>query len=111
MTDAEKQLMDRAGRLLARRAHSRTELEQKLLHPGANRPEPDLSAVKNVLDRLEALNILNDADFAAAYAGELHRKGKPYRYAYAKLRSHGIEHTLAVEALQGFEWKGDGSDA
>ncbi|NWG14452.1 MAG: regulatory protein RecX [Acidobacteria bacterium] len=55
-------LMHKATRLLARRAHSRGELHAKL----AKSADPaDLEAV---LDRLEELGLLNDAEYAYNFA-------------------------------------------
>jgi SOS response regulatory protein OraA/RecX len=58
----DKTLLKKAGSLLARRAHSRGELRSKLMRSA------DESAVSSVLDRLEQLNLLNDADYAYNFA-------------------------------------------
>jgi len=57
-----KKLMGKAGRILSRRAHSRGELRRKL----ARYAEADL--VEPVLDRLQELELLNDADYAYNFA-------------------------------------------
>jgi regulatory protein len=54
----DKQLMQKAGSLLARRPYSRGELRDKLAAHGE--PQP----IEAVLDRLEQVNLLNDADYA-----------------------------------------------
>ena len=70
--DAEfhKLLMKKAGTLLARRPYSRGELRDKLAQiAGALSVEP-------VLDRLEQLNLLNDAEYA-------------YNFAFCRMRQYG----------------------
>ncbi len=64
MTEPEirKKLLARGGRLLGRRPYSRAELRLKLLPLAA---EAD---VDSALDRLEELNLLNDADYAYNFA-------------------------------------------
>jgi regulatory protein len=57
-----KMLMQKAGNFLARRAYSRGELQDKLLE-FAEREQ-----VAIALDRLENLNLLNDADYAYNFA-------------------------------------------
>lgn len=62
--DAElyKKLLKRAGTLLARRAYSRGDLRIRLSKLAEERQ------VETVLDRLEQLNLLNDADYAYNFA-------------------------------------------
>jgi len=55
-------LLKKAGALLARRAYSRGELRDKIARIAGN-PQ-----VESVLDRLEQLNLLNDADYAYNFA-------------------------------------------
>jgi len=58
----QKILLKKAGALLARRGYSRGEMRNKLTRiAGA-------SQVESVLDRLEQLNLLNDADYAYNFA-------------------------------------------
>jgi regulatory protein len=62
--DSRKQqlLLRKSGSLLARRAYSRGELRDRLLRiAGKNSVDP-------LLDRLEQLNLLNDADYAYNFA-------------------------------------------
>jgi regulatory protein len=61
-SELHKALLHKAGTLLARRAYSRGELRNKLLKIAQERP------VENVLERLEQLNLLNDADYAYNFA-------------------------------------------
>jgi regulatory protein len=57
-SDCSEKLMQKAGSLLARRSYSRGELQDKLASIGG--PQQ----VESVLDRLEQLNLLNDAEYA-----------------------------------------------
>jgi SOS response regulatory protein OraA/RecX len=58
VTEPAKKLMHKAAALLARRCYSRGELRDKLSAAGG--PEE----VEPLLDHLEQLNLLNDADYA-----------------------------------------------
>ena len=57
--------MKRAAALIARRAHSRGELRRKL---AAAQNVGEACAIEAVLDRLEHLNLLNDAEYAYNFA-------------------------------------------
>jgi len=57
--------MRRAAAIIARRAHSRGELRRKLI-AAQKAEEPDM--IEAVLDRLEHLNLLNDAEYAYNFA-------------------------------------------
>jgi len=57
-----KKLLSKAGNLLARKAHSRGELREKLLRFG------DMQSVEAALDRLQELNLLNDGEYAYNFA-------------------------------------------
>ena len=63
--DLHKRLMERAGALLRRRAHSRGELSLKLSEFAGSED------VEKTLDRLQELDLLNDARYAYNFA--LHR--------------------------------------
>jgi SOS response regulatory protein OraA/RecX len=65
-----KLLLKSAGALLARRSYSRGELKDKLSKMA------DEHAVESALDRLEKLNLLNDADYA-------------YNFAFCRIRQRG----------------------
>jgi regulatory protein len=56
--DPAKKLMSKAGALMARRSYSRGELRDKLAKHG------EAPQIETVLDRLEQLNLLNDAEYA-----------------------------------------------
>ena len=60
--ELQKLLLKKAGALLARRSYSRGELGDKLARYAEG------SQVEPVLDRLEQLNLLNDADYAYNFA-------------------------------------------
>ena len=60
--EIQKKILKKAGAFLARRAHSRGELKQKLMKLA---PEPE---VESALDRLEKLNLLNDPEYAYNFA-------------------------------------------
>ena len=60
--DLQKTLLMKAGTLLARRAYTRGEMKSKL-SPLASQKEVD-----SALDRLEQLNLLNDAEYAYNFA-------------------------------------------
>ncbi len=66
---AEK-LMQKAGRFLARRAYSRASLRLKLLRFASE------ETIESVLNRLQHLNLLNDADYA-------------YNFAFNRIRDAG----------------------
>ena len=66
-------LMKHAAALIARRAHSRGELRRKLAAHKAEETQEiektdDIEGMEAVLDRLECLNLLNDAEFAYNFA-------------------------------------------
>ena len=56
--ERHKLLMKKAGALLARRAYTRGELRDRLVKTSGETP------VESILDRLEQLNLLNDAAYA-----------------------------------------------
>jgi regulatory protein len=88
-----KSCHERALGLLAVRPRSRRELERRLL--GA-RFDPD--EVRDVLSRLEAVGLIDDAEFARQYAE--HRFGARRESARAVvngLRAAGVAAELAVE--------------
>lgn len=60
--DVQKKLLNKAGALLGRRPHARGELRLKLLRHGAE------EQVEAALDRLQELNLLNDAEYAYNFA-------------------------------------------
>ncbi len=82
--ESPKKLLSRAGNLLARRAYSRGEMRAKL----AGLAEAD--EVEAALDRLEALNLLNDSEYAYNFAsGRMGAQGwGPIKVRHSLLRRH-----------------------
>ncbi len=60
--DPDRDLMNLAGSLLSRRAFSRGELRDRLSRLG------EAQQIESLLDRLEQLRLLNDADYAYNFA-------------------------------------------
>lgn len=87
-------LRDRALRYLARREHSRAELEHKLADVGG-----DLAAV---LDELEAQGLLSDHRAATAFANAKSGRFGP-RYIAHYLKQRGIAPELIDAALHSVE--------
>jgi len=75
-------LMKHAAALIARRAHSRGELRRKL----AAAQKAEVSEIEAVLDRLESLNLLNDAEYA-------------YNFAFYRIKDSGWGEEKAHKAL------------
>ncbi len=78
--DLQKIILKKAGSLLARRSYSRQELRNKLLGFA------DKSQIESALDRLEQLNLLNDADYA-------------YNFALRRTRQEGWGPTKILDSL------------
>ena len=94
--DALASLRKKALDLLARREHSRKELETKLTQKCA--PEQG-HAIAPVLDRLVEQGLLSDARFAEAYVNMRARKGYgPVRIAM-ELNEKGVTTALVEQAL------------
>jgi SOS response regulatory protein OraA/RecX len=92
---SNRALMKRAAALLARRSYSRGELRGKLL------PMADAGQVETTLDRLEQLNLLNDAEYAYNFA--LYRIGREIWGAAkvtAALRRRYVEPEIIEDALR-----------
>jgi SOS response regulatory protein OraA/RecX len=79
-TEIQKKLLKSAGAFLAKRAHGRAELKQKLMRVA---PEPE---VETALDRLEQLNLLNDTEYA-------------YNFALCRMKQDGWGGTKIRESL------------
>ncbi len=90
-----------ALRLLARREHSRLELQEKLRRSGF-----EDAAIGILLDALVAEDLLSDRRFADAYArARVERGYGPRRIAF-ELRERGVEPALIDAALRDYasEW-------
>ncbi|MGE0482969.1 MAG: regulatory protein RecX [Gammaproteobacteria bacterium] len=83
---------------LARREHSRRELERKLGARGL-----DANAVGDALDDLGAAGLQNDGRFATAYARQRAERGYGPRRIRLELRERGIEDTAVVAAFDELE--------
>jgi SOS response regulatory protein OraA/RecX len=90
-----KKLLQKAGRLLARRAYSRGDLEMKL------RRQADEDVTQAVLARLQELNLLNDEQYAYNFAHCRMRQDGwgPVKVLYALLR-HGVASHVAESAIE-----------
>jgi regulatory protein len=78
--EIQKRMLKKAGAFLARRAHSRAELKQKLMKLA---PEVE---VESALDRLEQLNLLNDPEYA-------------YNFALCRMKQDGWGRVKICESL------------
>ncbi|MDI9900138.1 recombination regulator RecX [Rhodococcus sp. IEGM 1409] len=91
----EAQAKDACLRLLADRARSRSELDTKLIGRGF---EPEI--ITSVLDRLQEIGLIDDADFANQWVHSRHTySGKGKRALAVELRLKGIDQDVASEAL------------
>jgi regulatory protein len=85
-----------AGRYATTRHKFRAYLERKLKERGWEGPtDPDVEAL---VERFAELGYVNDAAFAAAKAGALHRRGYGDRRVAQALRGAGIEEEIAAQA-------------
>jgi regulatory protein len=85
--------------LLARREHSRLELEQKL---AARNFDPEL--VRAVLDELEQEGLLSAERFAESFVASRYAKGQgPYRIR-RELAERGVESASGVIDDRRFDW-------
>ncbi|MER2084060.1 MULTISPECIES: recombination regulator RecX [Rhodococcus] len=91
----EAQAKDACLRLLTDRARSRSELETKL---SGRSFEPEI--ITKVLDRLQEIGLIDDADFANQWVHSRHTySGKGKRALAVELRLKGIDQDVASEAL------------
>jgi regulatory protein len=93
--DLQKTLMKKAGSMLARRSYSRAELRMKLAQMAGD------SEIESALNRLEQLNLLNDADYAYNFAVyRIRQEGwGPAKVRAALLRRH-LSQTIIESALE-----------
>ncbi|MBW8330286.1 MAG: recombination regulator RecX [Thiobacillus sp.] len=95
--DAEPKTADlrqRALSLLARREHSRAELERKLGHTGSAAGD-----IASLLDEFEQKNWLSDRRFAESYVADHRARAGSVKLAY-DLRQRGISDHI-IEAVLG----------
>ena len=93
-TTQTEPVLERAGRLLARRPYGEKELVDKLLAAGL---EPD--DVSRGIARLIELKLLDDAEFARWFVEGRARKGLAADAIVAELEHRGIERDVAEEAV------------
>jgi regulatory protein len=83
-----------ALRFLARRGRSRAELQRYLKTKGIDTP-----TTQTVLDQLEKLGLVSDADYARAAATNLVQSGRAGpRVVYSRLRQKGVAAEVAASA-------------
>lgn len=87
-----EEAMARAGKTLARRAHSEVELRAKL-------EDLDEGTLDDVIRRLRELKLLDDRDFARTWVEERRRKKGRLALA-AELRAKGVPDEIIDEALE-----------
>jgi regulatory protein len=94
-SEIHSMLLKKAGALLARRGYSRFEMHQKLASFASE------EEIESALDRLERLNLLNDADYAYNFAfRRIRQRGwSPARVRSALLQIH-VEEASIDFALQ-----------
>jgi len=86
-------LRERALRLLARREHSRVELERKLAQTGFGHDD-----IAPLLDAFEAKNWLSDRRFAESYVADHRAKAGSIKLAY-ELRQRGVSDVVIEGVL------------
>jgi regulatory protein len=92
----QKQALNSAYRSLARRAHSRLELKEKL-----ERKKYSNDTIREVLAELETKRFLDDRAFAFSFAGDLlNRRSFGRERVALELRTRGIADTLIEETLR-----------
>jgi regulatory protein len=92
-------LFARAGRILTLREHARAELRVKLLRPVKDCEPPIADDVDAVLERLEALGLLDDIRYARLTAERCAVKGMSSAGILRELRARGIGREIAEAAL------------
>lgn len=88
-----------AMNLLARREHSRLELERKLASRDYSENE-----TKPALDALESEGLLSNKRFAAAYVAERRRRGFGPHKIRDELMERGLDEAMANDAMSGIDW-------
>jgi regulatory protein len=90
-------VLDAGLRLLANRAHSRTELRRKLARRGYEEEE-----VAGAVARLTELGYLDDASFASGHVRRRSSTRGPLALS-AELSARGVDKQMADAALAGFD--------
>ena len=87
--DLYSEIRDKALKLLARREHSRRELQQKLFQRGFENP-----LVDRILDELWARNQLSDVRYAEALVSHRAKTGYGPDYIRQELRQRALQQHL-----------------
>ncbi|MGA7964351.1 MAG: regulatory protein RecX, partial [Gammaproteobacteria bacterium] len=95
---APPEAFDVGLRLLARREHSRAELALKLAQRGIEQTE-----IERALDRLQAMDALNEERFAEQYMRMRLRQGYGPARIRADLAARGVDTATAEAELAGAE--------
>ncbi|HET7588264.1 MAG TPA: regulatory protein RecX [Gammaproteobacteria bacterium] len=93
---------DIAVGLLARREHSRTELQRKLMQRGC-----EAAAIDDALDTLERERLLSDARFAEQFVRSRVERGAGPAKIRSDLRQRGVADSIADAALEDYaaDWR------
>ena len=83
---------------LARREHTRVELQRKLRLKGYEQDEIDMA-----LDKLIDQGLLSDRRFAEAFAGYRARSGRGPLKIEQELRQHGVDEPLIADVMQSLD--------
>ena len=95
----ERRAKDKALWLISYRSHSKKELFDKL------RRDFDEYSAQKAVDRMQELGLINDGEFAKAYARKLvYGKKMSLRAAELELRRKGIDEITAEQALSELEY-------
>ena len=95
----ERRAKDKALWLISYRSHSKKELFDKL------RRDFDEDSAQKAVDRMQELGLINDGEFAKAYARKLvYGKKMSLRAAELELRRKGIDEITAEQALSDLEY-------
>lgn len=96
--DLYAEVRDKALKLLTRREHSRSELQQKLVQRGFESP-----LIEQVLSELCARNQLSDVRYAQALVSHRAKTGYGPEYIRQELRARSVDPLIIDEALAGAE--------
>jgi regulatory protein len=96
--DLYAEVRDKALKLLTRREHSRSELQQKLFQRGFEDP-----LIEQVLSELCARNQLSDSRYAQALVSHRAKTGYGPEYIRQELRARNVDPLIIDEALAGAE--------
>ncbi len=95
----ERRAKDKALWLISYRSHSKKELFDKL------RRDFDEDSAQKAVDRMQELGLINDGEFAKAYARKLvYGKKLSLRAAELELRRKGIDNITAEQVLSELEY-------